>query len=414
MALLRAPWSYPAQPCLPLPDSHTTAECQHGRKPQSSATALSCSNQAICLVLLPLAPTLVPTSGPGPMLSCRVPVMVLPAGTLAAAKAAPLALRLWGCASCLCRGGVPAPPSSSVPAFLAKRKHNHSQVSCRTGAQCMAATATGKGGSMGRQHCWGATALGTHQPVPGWVWAGVKPQRPPQASVAARGPGSSCQSCSSSMLLLAPPAHGRLCLCSILCRAGPWPLLHAHSVGHVLPARRLRAEQCRHACCAQPTSHRGCCSCPGHNQQLWPGQLPAFVGQAAAQSQHNSVRALHQPQHFPPQQHAGFGQAMPICTAAVLCAQDRQPVPLLQLIAPLADTGTSLASLAWAELCLICHTGTLLVGARAAPSTGTSHGSREAQRGVGEPAATHSTALLQVLLGTGRAWGGEPGGTAGP
>ncbi|XP_069661465.1 cytosolic carboxypeptidase-like protein 5 isoform X1 [Haliaeetus albicilla] len=41
--------------------------------------------------------------------------------------------------------------------------------------------------------------------------------------------------------------------------------------------------------------------------------------------------------------------------------------------------------------------GTLLVGARAAPSTGTSHGSREAQRGVGEPAATHSTALLQAL-----------------
>uniref|UniRef100_A0A8B9MMU7 tubulin-glutamate carboxypeptidase n=1 Tax=Accipiter nisus TaxID=211598 RepID=A0A8B9MMU7_9AVES len=41
--------------------------------------------------------------------------------------------------------------------------------------------------------------------------------------------------------------------------------------------------------------------------------------------------------------------------------------------------------------------GTLLVGARAAPSTGTSHGSRDAQRGVGEPAATHSTALLQAL-----------------
>lgn len=223
MALLRASWSYPAQPCLPLPDSHTTAECQHGRKPQSAAAALSCSNQAICLVLLPLAPTLVPTSGPGPMLSRRVPVMVLPAGTLAAAKVAPLALRLWGCASCLCRGGVPAPASSSVPPFLAKRKHNRSQVSCRTGAQCMAATATGKGGSMGRQHRWGATALGTHQPVPGWVWAGVKPQRPPQAGVAAGQPGSSCQSCSSSMLLLAPPAHGCPCVCPILCHAGPWP-----------------------------------------------------------------------------------------------------------------------------------------------------------------------------------------------
>lgn len=275
----------------------------------------------------------------------------------------------------------------------------------------MAAAATGKGASMGRQHRRGATALGTHQPVPGWVWAGVKPQRPPQASVAAGGPGSSCQSCSSSMLLPAPPAHGCPCVCPTLCRAGPWPLLRIRSMGHVLPVRSLRAEQCRRA---QPTSHRGCCSCPGLNRQLWPGQLPACVGQAAAQPQHNSARALHQPRHFPPQQHSGLGQAMPICTAAVLCAQGRQPVPLLRLTAPLADLGTSLASPAWAELCLICHTGTLLVGARAAPSTGISHGSREAQRGVGEPAATHSTTLLQVPLGTSRAWGGEPGGIAGP
>ncbi|GAB0185213.1 cytosolic carboxypeptidase-like protein 5 [Grus japonensis] len=41
--------------------------------------------------------------------------------------------------------------------------------------------------------------------------------------------------------------------------------------------------------------------------------------------------------------------------------------------------------------------GTLPAGARAAPSTGTSHGPREAQHGVGEPAAAHGTALLQAL-----------------
>ncbi|XP_054675981.1 cytosolic carboxypeptidase-like protein 5 isoform X3 [Grus americana] len=41
--------------------------------------------------------------------------------------------------------------------------------------------------------------------------------------------------------------------------------------------------------------------------------------------------------------------------------------------------------------------GTLPAGARAAPSTGTSHRPREAQHGVGEPAAAHGTALLQAL-----------------
>ncbi|KAM6085732.1 cytosolic carboxypeptidase-like protein 5 isoform 1-T1 [Theristicus caerulescens] len=41
--------------------------------------------------------------------------------------------------------------------------------------------------------------------------------------------------------------------------------------------------------------------------------------------------------------------------------------------------------------------GTLPAGTRAAPSTGTSHGPWEAQRGAGEPAAAHGTALLQAL-----------------
>ncbi|XP_072714194.1 cytosolic carboxypeptidase-like protein 5 isoform X3 [Ciconia boyciana] len=41
--------------------------------------------------------------------------------------------------------------------------------------------------------------------------------------------------------------------------------------------------------------------------------------------------------------------------------------------------------------------GTLPAGTRAAPSTGTSHGPREAQRGAGEPVAAHGTALLQAL-----------------
>ncbi|KAM6326840.1 cytosolic carboxypeptidase-like protein 5 isoform 7-T7 [Alca torda] len=41
--------------------------------------------------------------------------------------------------------------------------------------------------------------------------------------------------------------------------------------------------------------------------------------------------------------------------------------------------------------------GTLPAGARGAPSTSTSHGPREAQRGTGEAAAAHGTAPLQVL-----------------
>ncbi|XP_064304500.1 cytosolic carboxypeptidase-like protein 5 isoform X1 [Phalacrocorax carbo] len=41
--------------------------------------------------------------------------------------------------------------------------------------------------------------------------------------------------------------------------------------------------------------------------------------------------------------------------------------------------------------------GTLPVGSRAAPSTGTGHRPREAQRGAGEPVAAHGTALLQAF-----------------
>lgn len=50
-----------------------------------------------------------------------------------------------------------------------------------------------------------------------------------------------------------------------------------------------------------------------------------------------------------------------------------------------------------AELCLVCHIGTLPAGDRAGALAGAGQGPREAQRGGGEPKAPHGTALLQVL-----------------
>lgn len=91
-------WSRPRwQPSLPLPSSCTTAARRRGRKARSWAAASSCGDGAACLVLLLLAPARVPTAGPGPTLSCRVSVTVLPAGASAAAKATPRSSALGLC-----------------------------------------------------------------------------------------------------------------------------------------------------------------------------------------------------------------------------------------------------------------------------------------------------------------------------